>query len=156
MCIRDRLGGGCGSGTLYAAGGGSPRMFAVLGAFCVGSFWASLHMGAWQALPAWGEFSLGETLGWNVAAAVQTSTLVAAYFALRRWDTSRGAAGIDPLLLGGLLLAVLNFATLILAGHPWTITWAFTLWGAKVATLLGWQSAGDAFWSAPFLSLIHI
>lgn len=148
--IGMQLGGGCGSGTLYAAGGGSPRMFTVLAAFCAGSFWASLHMGAWQALPAWGEFSLGEMLGWDLAAAAQTTALVAAYFALRRWDSSRGAAGIDPLLLGGLLLAVLNFITLILAGHPWTITWAFTLWGAKVATMLGWQSADDAFWAAPF------
>ncbi|MCM2306672.1 MAG: YeeE/YedE family protein [Sulfuritalea sp.] len=150
--IGMQLGGGCGSGTLYAAGGGSPRMFTVLAAFCVGSFWASLDMGAWQALPDWGEFSLGETLGWDRAAAIQILVLVVIYGALRRWDSSRGAAGVDPLLLGGLLLAVLNFATLILAGHPWTITWAFTLWGAKSATLLGWQSAGDAFWSAPFQS----
>lgn len=148
--IGMQLGGGCGSGTLYAAGGGSPRMFTVLAAFCAGSFWASLDMGAWQALPDWGEFALGEMLGWDLAAVVQTLALVVIYVGLRRWDSGRGAARVDPLLLGGLLLAVLNFVTLILAGHPWTITWAFALWGAKAATLLGWQPAGDAFWSAPF------
>lgn len=150
--IGMQLAGGCGSGTLYTAGGGSPRMLTVLAAFCAGSFWASLHMGAWQALPAWGEFALGEMLGWNVAATLQTLVLLAAYFGLRRWDSGRGAARIDPLLFGGLLLAVLNFATLILAGHPWTITWAFALWGAKAATLVGWTPVGDAFWSAPFQS----
>lgn len=150
--IGMQLGGGCGSGTLYTAGGGSPRMLVVLAAFCAGSFWASLHMGWWQATPAWGAFSLGEALGWGTAAVLQGLTLAAAWFVLRRWDSGRGATHIDPLLIGGLLLAVLNFATLILAGHPWTITWAFTLWGAKAATLIGWQPAGDGFWSAPFQS----
>jgi len=148
--IGMQLAGGCGSGTLYTAGGGSPRMLAALAAFCAGSFWASLHMGWWQATPAWGEISLGEALGWGTAAVLQTLTLAVAWWALRRRDSLRGAAGLDPLLAGGLLLALLNFATLVLAGHPWTITWAFTLWGAKAAVLLGWQPAGDAFWSAPF------
>ncbi|MDP1613160.1 MAG: YeeE/YedE family protein [Sulfuritalea sp.] len=150
--IGMQLAGGCGSGTLYTAGGGSPRMLTVLAAFCAGSFWASLHMDVWQALPTWGEFALGETLGWNVAALLQTVVLITIYVGLRRWDSGRDAARVDPLLLGGLLLAVLNFATLILAGHPWTITWAFALWGAKAATLLGWTPARDAFWSAPFQS----
>lgn len=39
---------------------------------------------------------------------------------------------------------------LLLAGHPWTITWAFTLWGAKSAQVLGWHPASHSFWSAPF------
>ena len=150
--IGMQLAGGCGSGTLYTAGGGSPRMLAVLAAFCAGSFWASLHMGWWQALPEWGEIALGERVGWNLAAVLQALTLAVAWLALRRWDSGRGAAGIDPLFTGGVLLALLNFATLVLAGHPWTITWAFTLWGAKAAALAGWQPAGDAFWTAPFQS----
>ena len=36
-----------------------------------------------------------------------------------------------------LALPLLNLATLILAGHPWTITWAYALWGAKAAVALG-------------------
>lgn len=145
-----QLAGGCGSGTLYTAGGGSPRMLAALAAFCAGSFWASLHMGGWQALPETGEIVLGEALGWGTAAVLQGLTLLGLWVVLRRWDSSRGAAGLDPLLAGGLLLALLNFATLVLAGHPWTITWAFTLWGAKAAAVAGWQPAGNAFWTAPF------
>jgi uncharacterized membrane protein YedE/YeeE len=50
------------------------------------------------------------------------------------------------------LLPLLNLATLLLAGHPWTITWAFTLWAAKAAQALGWNPADDPFWSAPFQS----
>ena len=76
--IGMQLGGGCGSGTLYAAGGGSPRMLVVLAAFCAGSFWASLHMGWWQATPAWGAFSLGEALGWGTAAVLQGLTFATA------------------------------------------------------------------------------
>ncbi|PIX74550.1 MAG: hypothetical protein COZ38_10090 [Rhodocyclales bacterium CG_4_10_14_3_um_filter_68_10] len=149
--IGMQLGGGCGSGTLYAAGGGSPRMLVVLAAFCAGSFWASLHMGWWQATPSWGELALGELVGWGTAAGVQTAVLMAAFFLLRRRDSSRDAAGVDPLMIGGVALALLNAATLILAGHPWSITWGYTLWGAKTAATLGWQAA-DGFWTAPFQS----
>jgi uncharacterized membrane protein YedE/YeeE len=148
--IGMQLAGGCGSGTLYTAGGGSPRMLAALAAFCAGSFWASLHMGRWQALPDAGEIVLGEALGWGNAAVLQGLTFLALWLALRKRDSARGRAGLDPLLAGGLLLALLNFATLALAGHPWTITWAFALWGAKAAALAGWQPGTDAFWTAPF------
>jgi hypothetical protein len=48
------------------------------------------------------------------------------------------------------LLALLNTAVLLLAGHPWTITWAFSLWGAKAAALMGWDPASSGFWSSPF------
>ena len=45
-----------------------------------------------------------------------------------------------------LLLALGNLGTLLVAGHPWSITWGFTLWGAKAALLLGWQPESSAFW----------
>ena len=34
-------------------------------------------------------------------------------------------------------LAGLNFATLVVAGHPWSITYAFGLWGAKLWSAVG-------------------
>jgi len=59
--------------------------------------------------------------------------------------------GLVYTLLGGALaLAVLNFATLATAGHPWSITWAFTLWGAKVARAIGWDPASEPFWNSGF------
>ena len=66
-----QLGGGCGSGTLYAVGGGSLRMLIVLTAFCAGGFWASLHLSVWQALPEWAPVVLGERFGWGVVAFLQ-------------------------------------------------------------------------------------
>lgn len=41
---------------------------------------------------------------------------------------------------------------LLVAGHPWGVTWAFSLWAAKIAVLFGWNPASSAFWSAPFQS----
>jgi hypothetical protein len=54
------------------------------------------------------------------------------------------------LLIGAALLAVLAFLVLLVAGHPWSITWAFALWGAKAAMRLGWQPDDSAFWNGDF------
>ena len=159
-----QLAGGCGSGTLYTVGGGSPRMVLVLAAFCLGGFWATLHFGFWGGLPSLGGISLAESFGWEVALPMQLAALAAIWLALRRWargaaqrplwqgpwDWRRLATGPWPLLLGGISLALLNWATLVIAGHPWTITWAFTLWGAKAAAALGWDPGASAFWTGGF------
>jgi len=161
--IGMQLAGGCGSGTLYVAGGGQPRMLLVLAAFCGGGWWASLHMDFWARLPAPEALAMGDALGWPLAVGLQLAVLGAlwALLGLPRWAAGAPrpprAPGISflwqgpwPLAAGALLLALANFATLALAGHPWSITWAFTLWGAKAARLLGWDPAAEPFWSADF------
>ncbi|MFQ5954691.1 MAG: YeeE/YedE family protein [Kiloniellales bacterium] len=151
-----QLAGGCGSGTLYTVGGGSARMVVTLVAFCAGGFWASLHMGFWQALPSAGAVSLGTALGWPQAVVVQLGLVAAIAAALWAMTGAAPAAwrGIVraywPLILGAVALAVLNFATLAVAGHPWSITWAFTLWGAKSAALMGWDASTSGFWTGGF------
>ncbi|MGF1639845.1 MAG: YeeE/YedE family protein [Rhodospirillales bacterium] len=165
--IGMQLAGGCASGTLYAAGGGSARMAVVLVFFCLGGFWASLHMPWWTALPGIGAVSLGERLGWAPAVALQLALLAGVWSALRLvggrirrplWGAGgfsrrRMLAGPWPLLLAALLLAFGNWLTLLVAGHPWSITWAFTLWPAKVAVALGWDPATSPFWSGEFQRL---
>ena len=161
--IGMQLAGACGSGALFTLGGGSPRMAVALLAFCVGSFWASLDFAYWQALPSWGEVALGEELGWPAAVVGQLGVLAGLWFALRRWNGppqsaeseesalgSRWLRGPWPLLAGAAALAGLNFMTLIVAGHPWSITWAFALWAAKTAQLVGWNAAEADFWSDGF------
>ena len=46
-----------------------------------------------------------------------------------------------------MLLALLNVATLALAGHPWNISFGYTLWGAKAASALGLDVASWEFWT---------
>lgn len=136
----------------------------ALAAFCLGGFWATLHFGFWAALPSLGSISLAERLGWEAALAIQLGALAAIWLALKRWahgarqrplwdgplDWWRLARGPWSLLLGAISLALLNWAILVIAGHPWSITWAFTLWGAKAAMALGWDPAASAFWTGGF------
>ena len=54
-----------------------------------------------------------------------------------------------PLVGAGLVLAILNVATLLVAGHPWSITYGFGLWGAKIADAVGIPVATWEFWTWP-------
>lgn len=162
--IGMQLAGGCGSGTLFTAGGGNPRMVLVLVLFCVGGFWGSLDLGWWSEMPGIAGVSLGEAIGWGPAVVLQLTILALIYLGLRRlgagnkrplWTTGRGswawvARGPWPLLLSAGSLALLNWMTLLIAGHPWSITWAFALWGAKAAVAFGWSPETSVFWSGGF------
>lgn len=162
--IGMQLGSGCASGVLYTAGGGNVRTLLVLVFFCLGAFRGSLDMSWWQTLPSMGSVSLARTLGWEIALPLQLGALALVYFGLRlggwtlrpilKWQTGFSLSSLFrgpwPLIVSALLLAVLNWATLLVAGHAWSITWAFTLWGAKIATVLGWDPASSHFWSGGF------
>lgn len=158
--IGMQLGGGCASGTLFAAGGGSVRMIIVLIFFCAGSFLASFDIQWWARLPGIGSISLAKELGRWQAVALQLVMLGAIYAAIymlgcrnkaplwrRGFDWRHLLRGPWPLLLGALALALLNWATLVTAGHPWSITWGFTLWAAKTAAMFGWDPSTSGFWS---------
>jgi len=157
--IGMQLGGGCGSGTLYAAAGGQGlRMWVTLAAFIAGATLAAFgaeHWGAWPALPA---VSLPARLGTVPALGLSLGVLAlawAASVAIERRATGRveplawrdGALlrGPWPLVWGAVALALLNFATLAVAGRPWAITAAFPLWGSRAVEALGWDD--PAFWA---------
>lgn len=166
--IGMQLGDSCASGTLYNAGGGNLRMVLVLIFFCVGTFVGSLHLFWWEAqLPSMGTIILADTFGWTLAVALQIYALGSIYLVLQmlggtvQQDLWWGVQGFTmqrllrgpwPLLLSAVLLALLNYAVLLVAGHPWGVTWAFSLWAAKVAVLFGWNPASSAFWSGSFQS----
>ena len=159
-----QLGGGCGSGTLFTVGGGSTRMVVTLIAFCAGSFIGSLDIDRWLNGPSLGSISLIKDLGWMPAIIIQAALLLGIWWAFRRWAGTtpqrpiwgdgltwrRLIRGPWPLLFGGLLLAVLNWLTLMIAGHPWSVTSAFALWGAKVWSTLGWDPASSTYWAPEF------
>jgi uncharacterized membrane protein YedE/YeeE len=159
-----QLGGGCASGTLFAAGGGSTRMVITLVFFVVGSVLGAYTFGWWSALPALPPTSLVKSWGVSTALAVNLVVFAAiAWLTLVLEKRRHGHAvstttatnrapsllrGPWPLLWGGLALVLLNFATLALAGRPWGITSAFALWGAKVLQALGTDVAGWPFFAS--------
>ncbi len=162
--IGMQLAGGCASGTLFSAGGGNVRMILVLLFFIAGSFWGSLDLYWWSQLPSIGSVSLAQKFGWPGALALQLSILAAVYLGLRLigarnhghlwggWKPSwqNIFRGPWPLMLSGIVLALLNLATLLIAGHPWSITWAFSLWPAKAAMAIGWDPTTNPFWNGGF------
>jgi uncharacterized membrane protein YedE/YeeE len=145
--IGMQIGGGCGSGTLAAAGAGQGlRMWVTLAAFVAGATLAAAESRwtAWPALPA---VSLPDALGRAPALALTLALLAAAFWASRAAERARHGHA-EPigraLLWGALALAGLNLATLWLGGRPWAIVAAFPLWGAKAAEAAGFDD--PAFW----------
>jgi uncharacterized membrane protein YedE/YeeE len=167
--IGMQLGGGCASGTLYALGGGSGRMVVTLIFFMAGSLLGTANLPWWLSeTPKLGAISLLEE--WGLAGALSAqlgafALIVLATVAIERRrygrldhghrrprEAGRGGwrrllQGPWPLLWGAVLLALLNAATLGLAGHPWTISFGYTLWGAKAASALGADVASWEFWT---------
>ncbi len=169
--IGMQLGGGCASGTLYTAGGGNTRMVVVLAAFVAGSFLATHHFPWWLEQPSLREgrsISLIREYGLWPALALQLAVLgsiAALTIVLERWrhgalEESRAGDGTGllvrltrgpwPLVWGAVALAVLNFATLAVAGHAWSVTYGFTLWGGKIAQAAGLDFADWTFWTWPY------
>ncbi|WP_236173774.1 YeeE/YedE family protein [Pseudomonas pseudonitroreducens] len=163
--IGMQLGGGCASGTLFTVGGGNARMLVTLLFFIIGSVVATHHIGWWFALPSLPPTSIVQSLGLFPALALSLA-LFAAIAAIsvvlerRRHGVleliaSNGEHGAGrflrgpwPLVWGAIALALLNFATLALAGRPWGVTSAFALWGAKAFESLGIAVDQWAFWQA--------
>ncbi|PZP42981.1 MAG: hypothetical protein DI601_16605 [Azospirillum brasilense] len=164
--IGMQMGGGCASGTLYTVGGGSTRMVITLAAFIAGSAIGAAHLHWWAALPSLPRLSIVQLWGPWAAMAVQLAAfaaiaavtvvlerrrhgILATRPASPRQGMARFTRGPWPLLAGAVALAVLNFATLALAGRPWGITSAFALWGSKAALALGFDVDAWPFWSTP-------
>lgn len=161
-----QLGGGCGSGTLFTVGGGSARMLVTLVFFIIGALIGTAHLPWWLEQPSFGTFSLGAE--WGVGPAILVTLIGLGAVALitaviekrahgtlqrepnpRREGWSWLLYGPWPLIGAGLALAVLNVATLLLAGHPWSITYGFGLWGAKIAQAIGVNVGAWEFWTWP-------
>lgn len=154
-----QLGGGCASGTLFTAGGGSTRMMVTLAAFILGSVIATAHLHLWSALPTLPAVSIVTTFG-PVLAFLLTALVLGA-IALLTISIERKAHGklleprkTDSLLrgpwspmLGAMMIAVVSVLTFVVVGRPWGITSGFALWGAKIFHAVGIPVETWPFWS---------
>jgi len=166
-----QFGGGCGSGTLFVAGGGSTRMCITLLFFVVGSILGTMHLGWWNAiafpqvvqdsLGVGDKFSYGMVKNLGPGMAFTTMALILGGIALWSiWYEKRNHGELEPPrktgsfitgpwspLAGAVALAIVGILTLIVVGRPWGVTWAFALWGAKGADLLGIGVLEWPFWT---------
>jgi uncharacterized membrane protein YedE/YeeE len=149
--IGMQLANGCGSGTLYTAGGGSGRMLVTLALFIAGSVIGSLHLPAFLALGGVDPILASAHLGpWGGLAATLASLAVAAA-AIIAIARARGAS-FRPrrlIVIGAVVIGLLSIAVFLAGHHPWSVTFGFTVWGAKIAALAGVDFSGAAFWQWP-------
>ncbi|MEM7290404.1 MAG: YeeE/YedE family protein [Pseudomonadota bacterium] len=166
-----QFGGGCGSGTLFVAGGGSTRMCITLAFFIIGSLIGTAHVPWWQqiAFPETVQAGLGigdrfsygmiTRLG-PLSAFVWMAAILGAIAMFTVWlerrahgdlETPRKTQSIirgpwSP-MAGAIALAGVGIACLLVIGQPWGVTFAFAVWGAKIASILGMDISSWPYWS---------
>lgn len=162
-----QLGGGCGSGTLFTVGGGSARMLVTLAGFIIGATVGTAHLPFWLGQPSLPVIRLGEVFG-PVSGTLVTLAGLAALVGVLAFLEKRRHGNVEPvfsglrdltpatflhgpwpLILAALVLAFGNVLTLLLAGHPWSVTYGFGLWGAKIFQALGIGVSEWQFWQIP-------
>ena len=154
-----QLGGGCGSGTLFTAGGGSTRMMITLAAYILGSVFATAHLHLWGQLPKLQPVSLIREFG-PQGAFLLTALVLGGIALLTVWLERRAHGDIAPArktesvlqgswspMFGAVMLAVVGIATFIVVGRPWGITSAFALWGAKAFHFIGIPVQTWPYWT---------
>ncbi len=149
--IGMQLANGCGSGTLYTVGGGSGRMLITLAFFIVGSVFGSLSLPSTLALGGVDPVLASDYLGpWGGLAATLLSIALAAgvMIAVARkrganWQPSRAY------IVGGIVIGALCIGVFFAGGHPWSVTYGYTIWGAKIFAALGFDFSNAGFWQWP-------
>ena len=149
--IGMQLANGCGSGTLYTAGGGSGRMLIALFFFIVGSVFGSLSLPSFLDLGGIDPVLASDYLGPWGGLAVTLASLALAATVIAAIARRRGG-GFTPsrnYIVGGIVIGLLCIFVFATGGHPWSVTFGYTVWGAKAATMLGFDLSQAAFWQWP-------
>ena len=146
--IGMQLANGCGSGTLYTVGGGSGRMLITLALFIAGTVIGSLHLPVLLRLGGADPILAANYLGpWGGLAATWASLAIAALAAIVL-AKKRGATFAPPrrIVIGAIAIGLLSIAVFAAGHHPWSVTFGFTVWGAKLAALAGFDFSQAEFW----------
>jgi hypothetical protein len=149
--IGMQLANGCGSGTLYTAGGGSGRMLIALALFIVGSVIGSLHLPAFLALGGVDPILASAYFGPWGGLLVTLASIAAAALVIVAIARARGADfRPKPLIVvGAVAIGLISIGVFLAGHHPWSVTFGFTVWGAKLAALAGFDFSGAVFWQWP-------
>jgi uncharacterized protein len=146
-----QLANGCGSGTLYTAGGGSGRMLIALLFFVIGCVFGSLSLPSFLALGGIDPVLASDYFGpWGGLAVTLVSLALAAILIVA--NAKRRGAGFTPsraYVIGGIVIGLLSIAAFLAGGHPWSVTFGYTVWGAKAASAIGFDFSHALFWQWP-------
>ncbi len=152
--IGMQIAGGCGSGSLFQAGGGQLRAVPAIIGFMAGGFWATADYEWWTTLPQLAPVSSLQSLGLITALAANLSVfaliaLATVWLEKRRHGelqadnagkglplSKRLLRGPWPLIWGAVALALLNYIVVIVTGRPWSVALSYPLWGTKLALWL--------------------
>jgi uncharacterized membrane protein YedE/YeeE len=149
--IGMQLANACGSGTLYTVGGGSGRMLIALACFIIGSVLGSLSLPPVMRLGGIDPVLASDYFGpWGGLAVTLMSIGIAALVVLA--IARRRGGSISPraqFVIGGLIIAALMIGVFFAGGHPWSVTFGYTVWGGKLTTLAGIDLSRFEFWQWP-------
>ena len=147
--IGMQLANGCGSGVLFSFGGGSGRMMIALPFFVIGSVLGSFLLPSALEWGSAGPVAIAGGLSDGPRTLVNLVLIGITGFGFYLLGRRRGENLSRRLLLACAVIAVLCWAVFSLSGHPWGVTFGFTLWGAKLAQDLGVPVAEFTFWQWP-------
>ena len=155
--IGMQLANGCGSGVLFSFGAGSGRMMVALPFFILGSLLGSFLLPTALGWGSAGQMTIGNGLADMGRLALNLMLIAAAGVTFFWLGRRRGQVMPRQLIIGSVIIAALCWVVFVLSGHPWGVTFGFTLWGAKLAQAFGVPVASFEFWqwAGPARALQH-
>jgi hypothetical protein len=126
-------------------------MLIALAFFIVGSVVGSLHLPAFLALGGIDPVIASRYFGAWGGLAVTLASLAAAAALVVAIARRRGAnyTPSRTIVIGAIVIGAISIGVFLAGGHPWSVTFGFTVWGGKIAAALGFDLSGAEFWQWP-------
>jgi hypothetical protein len=126
-------------------------MLITLALFIVGSVIGSLHLPAFLALGGIDPVLASNYFGPWGGLAVTLASIAVAALVIAVIARARGAnyTPRPTIMVGGVVIGLLSIGVFLAGHHPWSVTFGFTVWGAKLAALAGIDFSGAEFWQWP-------
>ena len=155
--IGMQLANGCGSGVLFSFGAGSGRMVITLPFFILGSLLGSFLLPTVLEWGSAGPIAVAGSLSELPKTALNLAIIGGVGMGFYLLGRRRGQHLPATIFIASIIIAILCWAVFALSGHPWGVTFGFTLWGAKIMQDLGVPVENFTFWqwSGPARSLKH-
>jgi hypothetical protein len=119
--------------------------------FVIGSVFGSLSLPAFLALGGVDPVLASDYLGAWGGLAVTLASIAVAALLIGTVARKRGANFMPSrdYVIGGISIGILCIVVFAAGGHPWSVTFGYTVWGAKAATALGFDLSHAEFWQWP-------